>query len=189
MRGGTRAIGRARAFEKIVGFKLDAIGRAAATRAIEANLDGQIQQQGQIRLKTLRRPALKLDDAFDRLRAPAALVRITGISEAIAKHPLPGGQGRRNFFVHVLRARGEHQQQFGWRGDATVQLGIEQHLANGLPSWRTARFARGDDVVATGHEPGAHGLEHRAFAGTFAAFKRDQFSARCRHCACVCRFN
>ncbi|MNJ70607.1 hypothetical protein D3C77_670810 [compost metagenome] len=70
---------------------------------------------------------------------PTALIGVSGIGEAIAKHHLAGRQRWADDLIQVLRAGGEHQQQFGIRGHRLI-AGRQQQLANALGQRRAARL-------------------------------------------------
>ena len=78
--------------------------------------------------------------------AAAALVGEAGIGEAVGEHRGAARQRRRDEFAHQLRARGEHQQQFGLGAQRPRR--IQQQLADRLAAGRAARLARQHDLEA-----------------------------------------
>jgi hypothetical protein len=77
----------------------------------------------------------------------------------------------------MLRARGEHQQQFGLRRGRLVRR-VEQQRADHLRQRRAARFARAHDFVAAGFELGAQRLEHRRLARALPALEAQEPGVR-----------
>ena len=141
--GGAREERRAHALEEIVVLAFDAIRMAGRGRARARGLRATPTSSSRVR------PGCDADDAAlqlgDEVRvqpAAAALVGIAGIGEAVADHPGAALQRRQDRLAHVLRARGEHQQQFGFRRRRLRRLRVR---AAGRGSARPAacRRARG----------------------------------------------
>lgn len=178
---GTGAVGGAHALEEFRTFHFDAIRRAAAAGARQALLHRQVEQQGEVRNEAIGGPALQFGDALERLAAATALVGVAGVGEAVGQDPASRRQRGTDGTAHQLGARGEHEQQLGLGGEP-LELGIEQHRADGLAGGRAAGFARDQHIVPLRRQLFAHGAEHGALARTFTAFQGDETSALAHRC-------
>ena len=84
-------------------------------------------------------------------------------------------------------ARGEHQQQFGFRRGRFVRR-IEQQFADAFGQRCSAGFAGAHHFIAASLQFGAQGFEHGGLAGALAALQRhearmhrDRFGCPCCH--------
>jgi len=109
-----------------------------------------------------------LGDPFSR-----ALVGARRVGEAVADHPGPALQRRKNHFAHVLGARGEHEQRFGER---VHRLG-EQQRAQLLGQRRPAGLARHDDLVPGGAQALGEPGNMRGLARAVHALEGDEAAA------------
>jgi cellobiose-specific phosphotransferase system component IIA len=82
-------------------------------------------------------------------------------------------QRRQHDLAHMLRARGEHQQQFRLRMHGFAGA-AQQQFADAFRQRRAARFAGADDLLAIGQQRLAQRGQHRALAGALAAFDAQQ---------------
>ena len=87
------------------------IGGVAGARARQAGFGVDIHQNGQMRLEAAAGDAFERHHGFRAQPAAVALVDQRGIREAVGQNDLAARQGRRDPFIHVLRARGEIEQQ------------------------------------------------------------------------------
>ena len=56
---------------------------------------------------------MQLEHRFRPQFSAASLIRLGGVGETIAEHDAALRERRQNDFVNMLRARREHQRQFG----------------------------------------------------------------------------
>src|SRR5262249_44937239 len=107
--------------------------------------------------------------------AAASLVGTRGVGEAIAYHPFPACQRRRDYALYVLRARGEHEQRLGDRRDG-LGTALQHDLAHTLGERRTPWLTRQPVGDAPPGEPGTDQLGDGGLAGAFDAFERDELA-------------
>ena len=177
---GTREECGAHALEEIVVLAFDAVRvEITATGPGPAFAHIDIEQQGQAGLQA-DDAAFQFGDQSEVKPTPGALVGVAGIGEAVAHHPGAARERGQHRFGDVLRARGEHQQQFGF-GRRRLVRRIEQQGADLLRQRRTAGFARAHDFAAAGFEFGAQRLEDGGLARAFATFEAEEARVL-RHC-------
>ena len=88
--GGDLPIGVAQILMELEVFGLEAVGRAAAAprrRALQADLDGNVEDDGQVRLEIADGDALHRIEHARRDLAQPALIGARRIREAVAQHP------------------------------------------------------------------------------------------------------
>jgi len=112
-----------------------------------------------------------------RIRAArSALIGACGVGEAVADHPGPALQRRADHPLHVVAARGVHQQRLGHRAPA-VRVPTQDQVADALGARRTARFTAGDHLQALGLQACGEALDLGGFPRPFPAFEGDEPTA------------
>ena len=170
--------------------------KIASARALATLRHAQIQQQGEPRLQA-HHALFEFGDEIRGQPAAAALVGVAGIGEAVADHPGATRQRRLDGFAHVLRPRGEHQQQFGFGGGRLVLHAVhghvEQQAADLFGQRRAAGLAGGHHVVAGLQQRIAQCVQHGGLARALAAFQRNEMRVALQsvagnggHCETVC---
>ena len=110
-------IGRAYTIKEGWSFPFDAIRRTTAMRALQADFGQHVQEQGRIGLQISVHQGFGLLYGRFRNAAPAALIGVSRIGEAIAHDAFAARERRPNHLFEMLRAGGEHQQQLSLRYD------------------------------------------------------------------------
>ena len=101
-------------------FLLESVQAATGGGAGQADLDRQVEHQGQVGTQRPLDEALEGGDALSGQPAATALVGVGGIGEAIAQHHRTARQRRADDLGQVLGTRRKHQQQFSIRCHAFV---------------------------------------------------------------------
>ncbi len=125
----------------------------AAASALDAYGDVGVHQYGEIGMQVSAENLMKLEYWMAAQLASAALISFGRVGEAVAQNDLAFGQRRFDDFVDMLRASGEHEREFGMRGQRPG-AGIEKKLANFLGGGRASGFASDDDREFLGAELG-----------------------------------
>ena len=157
-------------------FRLEPVGRAGAAaggRALHADFDGDIENDGQIRLEVADGDPLHRVEHGGRDLAQAALIGACRIRKPVAQHPCSLTERGLDDRAHVVVARGRKQQRLGVRAQQLAHA--RQHeMPDDFGARRSAGFA-GDDGAQPG---GAQALRQRpdlrGFAGSLTAFKGDE---------------
>src|SRR5277367_2994687 len=158
----------------------EAIGAAACplgprTSSVETSFDFQIEHDCQIGRDIVGREPVQLAEQLEIEAAAVTLVRGGRIGIAIGNNYFAGGQRGPEFFAHVLRAVGQHQQQFS--SDVQRDGGIEKNRANRFAGARAARLMR-DRYAASGcAQRVAENRGLRRFPAALDAFERNKKTA------------
>src|SRR5271170_3910137 len=160
------------AFEAI-GAAAGALGPRAS--ALEARLDRQIEHDCQIGRHVVGSEPVQFAEQLEIEAAAVALVSGGRIGIAIGNHYFAGSQRGPKFFAHVLRAVGQHQQQFS--GNVERDRGIEKNRANRFAGARAAGLMR-DRYGASGlAQRVAENRGLRRFPAALDAFERNKKTA------------
>jgi hypothetical protein len=144
----------------------------AAERRASATSGGTSNSRVRSGWKAALHPGFQCGDAFDGDAAPAALVGIAGIGEAVGHHPHAARQRRQDQSGQMFLARGEHQQQFG----VGIHVAVQQQFAQGFAERGAAGFPGDDDLPALPAQPVGDEFQMGAFAGAVDAFEGDEFT-------------
>src|SRR5271169_4761822 len=154
---------------------------SASGRALEAVLDRQIENEGEVGLEIAKCEFVR---GLARLPPETVAVALIGhrrIGETIAQHPLPARQCGRYLLPHVfVPGRGE-KEEFAHR-IPPARLAVHQERANYLGTGGAARLARGDDVACFAKRVRQQ-PELRALAGALPALERDEAATPAIHLA------
>ena len=154
-------------------FRLEAIRRAAAATgggALQADLNGDIQNDGQVRLEIADGDPLHRVENTGRDLPQPALVGAGRIREPVAQHPCPLAERGLDNRAHMVVARRCKQQRLGLRPKQLAHA--RQHeMADDFGSRRTAGLARDDGAQLRRGKTLGELLDLRGLSGALAAFE------------------
>ncbi|CAM2154715.1 hypothetical protein PT2222_310028 [Paraburkholderia tropica] len=168
----------ARAREERIGLAFEAVRLARRAAPLAGGVGRDVEQDGQIGLKTALHPAFKRFQLVARQAAAAALIGKGRVGKAVRQHPVAACERRLDHAREMLATRREHQQRLGFE----VHLLVQQEIAQRFAERRAARFARHDHRAAAGSElvlellaePG----QMRGLARAVDALERDESATR-----------
>lgn len=103
----------------LVGVDLSVFGRCvtvATAGALDAYGAVGIHQDGEVGMQVSAENLMKLKDRLAAELASTSLISFSRVGEAVAQNDLAFGQRRLDDFVDMLGASGEHEGEFGMRG-------------------------------------------------------------------------
>jgi hypothetical protein len=150
-------------------------GSVTAPRTLDTGVDVGIHEDSEFGLKIAAQDAVKFEHRLATQLPAAALVSLGRVREAVAKYDLAFGQRGLNYFLDVLGARGEHQREFGQRGQIR-SASVEKYMSNLLANISSAGLASDQDFEAVGSQYLGESLQLCALAGSVKAFDGDEFS-------------
>src|SRR5579872_666204 len=151
-------------------------GQVSAARPIHAGGNVGVHQDRKVRPDVAAKNAMQGQDRLAAQSASAALVGLRGVGEAVAENEFSFSDAGQNHFFQMLRARGEHQREFGLRRKPAGG-GVQQHFTDFLADGRTARFARDHDRNSHVAQRPRQLLQLRAFAAAIHSFDGDEPAA------------
>jgi hypothetical protein len=162
----------AHALVKRLVLALEAIGAAAGTDALRRELDGDVDEEGEIGRDAPRCDEADLEEHLDVEPSPEPLIRDGRVEEAVAEDGGPCPQPRLDHLADELRARGVQKHHLCDRIDAVG--GIDEDRPQGIAQRRTAWFP--------GHQDGVTGVpkfrckrsDQRRLPGRFDPFEGDE---------------
>ena len=152
------------------------LGDVAGAGARQAGFGIDIHQDRQVRLEPAAGDAIERRDGVGAQAAAVALIDQRRIGEAVGKHDFAAVQRRPDHFVHVLRARGEVEQQLGARAQFLIGR-VEQDAADLHGDRRSAGLDGLDDRAAHVAQARRQPVHLGRLAGPVHAFEGDEETA------------
>jgi hypothetical protein len=141
--------------------------------AFAGGIEGQVEQQSQIRLKITMYPMLELLEFAAFEPAAATLVGVGGVSEAVADDPLAPRQRRFDEAREMFAAGRKHEQGFG----LDVHVRAEQDFADFLADFGAAGLAGNLHYSALPPEARCQPFDVAALAGPVDALEGNEFAS------------
>jgi hypothetical protein len=149
----------------------------ATTSAVEGLVKIGEQQKGKVGIEAAAQGLVHAQDDFAAELAAAALVGLTGISEAIAEDDVAAVERGRDDLGDALGACGEHESQLGHRIEA-LGPGIEEQGTNAVADAGASGLAGDGNGQTLGFEVRGEFAELRGFSGTVQAFEGEEETTR-----------
>ncbi len=163
---------------KEIALRLEAVAAAARARAGARDFHRNVEQQREIGLEAAGRGGAQRAQRARIQAASVALIRESGIDEAIAQHDFACLEGGPNHVGYVLRASRIHQQRLGHRTD--VKAVVQKESADRIPDGRAAGFPRHQDLEAGSAQALREAGKQGGLPAAFNPFDSDEHRARFR---------
>ncbi len=160
-------------------FGLEPVRRAAAAAgggALQADLDGDVEDDGQVRLEIADGDPLHGVEHAGRDLPQPALIGPRRIRKAVAQHPGPLAERGLDHGAHMVVARGGKQQRLGVGPEQLAHAGQHQ-MPDDFGARRSAGLAGDDGAQLRRIEPLGKLLDLGGLSGALAALKGDELSA------------
>ena len=176
---GDLSVGVAQVLMELNVFRLEAIGHAAAATgggALQADLDGNIQDDGEVRLEVTDGDPLHGVEHVRRDLPQPALIGARRIRETVAQHPRPLTERGLDNRAHMVVAGRGKQQRLGL-GTKQLAHARQHEMPDDFGSRRAARLARDDGAQLFRSKALREFLDLRGLSGALAPLKRDELPA------------
>ena len=145
----------------------------AAAGALEGFFDGRNEEDGEVGLEIAAEAGVEVEDDSGAKLTAAALVSLSGVSEAVADDDFAGGECGSDNFLDDLGAIGEHHGQLG-QGRHAGGFGVEEQGADLVADGGSAGLPDGDPGEIPGVKELAEEAELGGFAGAVQSFKCEE---------------